>query len=445
MDMALRPPGAALAPRSSGEHARRLRRGGLAIICAGVLPIGGWLAFAPLSMAVVAPAFVKVDLNRRPVQHLEGGIVRSVLVRDGQRVQAGDPVLVLGDVGVDADRNRLRLRLNVEQATLARLQAEQAFVPALDFGEELRAAAAADTRIAQVLNKEQTLFAARRHSLLSESALLRTQRLRVQSEMAALQAQIGQAEKSLALQQRDLERSLGLVKEGFISQTRVSQVEAGVADYASQLEERRSELARAHQRLVDSDLKIQSARNQYAQAASDQLQTVSARLGELEQELRKTEDAATRQVVTAPASGDVIDLKFSSPGSVVRPGESIAEIVPIDTQLVIEARISPEELNNVERGQPARIKFTAFKHRNMPMVTGLVTYVSADRLNDKTNGAPYYSVTIAADAGSLGDVADLKLQAGMPAEVYIQGITQTPLQYLAEPVTSTLRKAARQM
>lgn len=432
-------------PRSSSEHARRLRRSGLAIIILAILPIGAWMTLAPLSMAVVAPAFVRVDLNRRPVQHLEGGIVRSVLVRDGQRVQAGDPVLVLGDVGVDADRNRLRLRLHVEQATLARLQAEQAFAPALDFGEELRAGAAADPRIAQVLGKEQALFDARRHSLSSESALLRTQRLRVQSEMAALQAQIRQAENSLNLQQRDLERSHGLLKEGFISQTRVSQVEAEVADYASQLEERRSELARAQQRLVDSDLKIQSARNQYAQAASDQLQTVAARLGELEQELRKTEDAANRQVVTAPASGDVIDLKFSSPGSVVRPGESIAEIVPIDTQLVIEARISPEELNNVERDQPARIKFTAFKHRNMPMVTGRVTYVSADRLIDKTNGAPYYSVTIAADAASVTQVADLTLQAGMPAEVYIQGIVQTPLQYLAEPVTSTLRKAARQM
>ncbi|MBA3596307.1 MAG: HlyD family type I secretion periplasmic adaptor subunit [Methylibium sp.] len=432
-------------PRSNSEHARRLRRAGLAIVCGAVLPIGAWLALAPLSMAVVAPAFVKVDLNRRPVQHLEGGIVRSVLVRDGQRVKAGDPVLVLGDVGVDADRNRLRLRLHVEQATFARLVAEQTFARTPDFGDELLAAATEDVRVARVVEKEQTLFDARRHSLLSERALLVTQRLRVQSEIGALHAQIGKAQTSLALQQRDLERSQGLLAEGFISQTRVGQAEATVADYASQLEERRSELARAQQRLVDSDLKMQSARNQYTQAASDQLQTVSARLGELEQELRKTEDAATRQVVTAPASGDVIDLKFSSPGAVVRPGESIAEIVPIDTQLVIEARISPQELNNVEHGQPARIKFTAFKHRNMPMVTGRVTYVSADRLTDKTDGAPYYSVTIAADAESVGAVADLKLQAGMPAEVYIQGIQQTPFQYLAEPITSTLRKAARQM
>ncbi|MBA2724153.1 MAG: HlyD family type I secretion periplasmic adaptor subunit, partial [Methylibium sp.] len=198
-------------PRSNSEHARRLRRAGLAIVCGAVLPIGAWLALAPLSMAVVAPAFVKVDLNRRPVQHLEGGIVRSVLVRDGQRVKAGEPVLVLGDVGVDADRNRLRLRLHVEQATFARLVAEQAFARTPDFGDELHAAATEDVRVARVVEKEQTLFDARRHSLLSERALLVTQRLRVQSEIGALHAQIGKAQTSLALQQRDLERSQGLL------------------------------------------------------------------------------------------------------------------------------------------------------------------------------------------------------------------------------------------
>ena len=118
------------AMRSSQEHARRLVRSGWWIVLGAIVPLGVWMGFAPLSMAVVAPAFVKVDLNRRPVQHLEGGIVREVLVRDGQRVKAGDPVLVLGDVGVDADRNRLGYRVNVERAALARLEAEQTLAPA---------------------------------------------------------------------------------------------------------------------------------------------------------------------------------------------------------------------------------------------------------------------------------------------------------------------------
>ncbi|HET9701703.1 MAG TPA: HlyD family type I secretion periplasmic adaptor subunit [Burkholderiales bacterium] len=431
--------------RSSAEHASRLVRTGLWILLGAVAPLGAWVSLAPLSMAVVAPAQVKVDLNRRPVQHLEGGIVRAVLVRDGQRVSAGEPVLVLGDVGVDADRNRLDYRVNTERAALARLEAEQAMARTLAFPPELQAAAREDERVRLALAKETGLFEARRHSLSSELALMQTQRQRVEQEIAALHAQIAQAESSLALQRKDFEANRGLLKDGFISPARLAQIEAVVLDYASKLEERRSELARAEQRLVDTELKMKSLQNQYVQAASDQLKITAARLAEIEQEQRKSEDAASRQVVAAPASGEVIDLRFTSPGAVVRPGEPIAEIVPDDARLMVEAHIRPEDVNHVHLGQQARIKFTAFKYRSTALVTGQVTYVSGDRLVDRASNLPYYSVLIAADAASLSEAGDLRLQAGMPAEVYIEGSQQTALQYLAEPITSTIRKAGRQM
>ena len=181
------------------------------------------------------------------------------------------------------------------------------------------------------------------------------------------------------------------------------------------------------------------------QTASDQLKAAAARVGEIEQEMRKSEDASARQMVSAPAGGAVIELKFTSPGSVVRPGDSIAEIVPTDSRLMIEAHIKPEELNHVQLEQRARIKFTAFKYRNTSMVTGKVTYVSADRLIDKGSNLPYFSVMIVADPESLSSVGQFNLQAGMPAEVYIEGTKQTALQYLLEPLSSTVRKAARQM
>ena len=433
------------AERESQQHIRGLVRTGWWIVLGAVVPLTLWMCLAPLSMAVVAPAFVKVDLNRRPVQHLEGGIVRAVLVRDGQRVAAGEPVLILGDVGVEADRNRLDYRVSVERAAVARLEAEQALAAKLVFPQELRLAAKRDERVQQALEKETSLFEARRHSLASEVALMRTQRERVEQEMVALRAQIVQAEGSLALQKKFFETNQALVKSGFIAQTRIEQIEGAVLDYAAKLEQQRSELARASQRLVDIDLKIKSTQNQYAQAASDQLKLTAARLAEIEQEQRKSEDAATRQVVAAPASGEVIDLKFTSPGAVVRPGEPIAEIVPGDAKLMIEAHIRPEDVNNVHLDQNARIKFTAFRYRNSTMVAGKVTYVSGDRLVDRASNMPYYSVMILADADSLRSSGDLKLQAGMPAEVYIEGSTQTPLQYLMEPVTSTFRRAGRQM
>jgi HlyD family secretion protein len=427
------------------EQARRLVRAGWWIVLGAILPLGTWMCLASLSMAVVAPAHVKVDLNRRPVQHREGGIVRAVLVRDGQKVSAGDPVLLLGDVGVDADRSRVGYRVHVEQAALARLDAEQSLARALVFPAELLAAEKEDERVQQALGKESALFRARRQSLDSEVALMREQRERVGQEIAALHAQIAQTRNSLELQTRYVEANRGLARSGFISPTRLDQIEATLTDYAAKIEERRSELARAEQRRGDADLKIRSIQNAYVQAASDQLKATAARLGEIEQEMRKSEDAAARQVVAAPASGEIIALRFTSPGAVVPPGETIAEIVPSEVGLLIEAQIRPEEVNHVQRDQAARIKFTAFKYRSTTMVSGKVTYVSADRLVDRASGLPYYSVLIAADPGSLREAGELKLQAGMPAEVYIEGAKQTPLQYLAEPITSTIRKAGRQI
>lgn len=427
------------------QDARRLQRIGWWIILGAIVPLGLWMALAPLSMAVVAPAFVKVDLNRRPVQHLEGGIVRSVLVRDGQRVKAGDPIIILGDVGVDANRNRLDYRVQVERAAVTRLEAEQALAQELSFSGELREAARSDERVRQALDKESEVFRARRDSLASEVGLLQSLRGRVDGEISALRAQIEQAQRSLTLQRKDFDANRGLVSVGFISSSRIAQMEAQVVDYAAKLEERRSELARAEQRLVDADLKIKSAQNQYRQTASDQLKATAARLAEIEQELRKSEDAAARQVVTATANGEIIDLRFTSPGAVVRPGDAIAEIVPSDAKLMIEAHIRPEDIAHVQPDQPARIKFTAFPNRSTALVSGRITYVAADRLTDRANGLQYYTVMIAADAESLRAEGDMKLQAGMPAEVYIEGVKQTPLEYLIEPIATTLRRAGRQL
>jgi membrane fusion protein, epimerase transport system len=431
------------APRSSQQHATHLSRFGWGIILFAIVPIVAWMALAPLSMAVVAPALIKVDLNRRPVQHLEGGIVREVLVRNGQVVKAGDPILVLGNVGVDADRNRLLYRVQVERAALVRLDAEQLRAEKLTIPSELDQAAHNDERIKQALLKETSLFEAGRNSLNSEIAIMKIQRESVAQEIVALKAQIAQSENSLGLQRSVYQANSRLVKGGFISTTRMAELEASVADYGSKLEQQRSELARARQRSADIDLKIKSVENAYVRTASDQLKDTSSRLAEIEQELRKSTDAAARQVVVAPASGEVIDLKFNSAGAVVRAGEPIADIVPSDAKLMVEARIRPEDINNVQRDQPARVKLTSFKYRKSSMVNGKVTYVSADRLVDRD--VAYYSVMIAADENSLHTAGDLKLHAGMPAEVYIEGTKQTTLQYLIEPLTTTIRKAGRQM
>ena len=432
----------ALAPHLA--EARALTRWGRRVLLFGLLPVFAWLALAPLSSAVVAPSFVKVDLDRRQVQHAEGGIVREVRVRDGQRVTAGEPLLVLGDVAVAADVNRLDYRVLSEQAGIARLEAEQLTSASLDFSPELRAASEKDPRLAEQMKKEHALFDARRDALMGQVALLRGQRDKVLQEAASQRAQIEQASQSLGHQRDELETNRRLQKDGFISATRISQLEASVADYGAKLEEKRTELARAEQRMVDTDLRIRALQGEYRQQASDQLKVAASRLSELEQELRKATDAATRQVIVAPVAGDVINLRFATPGSVVPPRENIADIVPVDPRLVIEAHIRTDDVSRVQQGQAAEIRFTAFKYRTTRMVEAKVIYVAADRAIDRATGQPFYVALLEADAASLASADGVKLLAGMPAEVYIRGEQRTPLQYLLEPVTLVLRHAGRE-
>ncbi|SDE38325.1 HlyD family secretion protein [Variovorax sp. CF079] len=426
------------------RDARRLTHWGMAVLVCGLLPAAAWMSFAPLSSAVVAQAYVKVDLNRRPVQHAEGGIVREVLVRDGQRVRQGEPLLVLGDVSVDADRNRLDHRVKTERASLARLDAEQTMARAITFPPDVIETAANDPRLAEQLTKERSLFDARRDALVGQVRLLRSQREKVAEEIVALRAQIAQASESMKFQKNDLETNRKLLKDGFISTTRIAQLEGTVADYGVKIEERRAELARAEQRTVDADLRIRSLESDYRQHASDQLKVTAARLSEIEQERRKSLDASARQVITAPASGEIIDLKYSTPGSVIPPRETIADVVPDDTRLVTDARVRTEDIGRIHRGQAADIRFTAFTYRTTQLVRGKVVYVSADRLIDRATNAPYYSVLVEADPASLATAGDLKLLAGMPAEIYVKGDERTPLQYLVEPVTQVLRRAVRE-
>ena len=426
------------------SEARRLTYWGMAVVIGGLLPVAAWMTFAPLSSAVVAQAYVKVDLNRRPVQHAEGGIVRQVLVRDGQRVRQGEPMLVLGDVSVDADKNRLDYRVKTERASLARLDAEQSMGSAIIFPADVVEAAQADPRLAGQIAKERALFATRRDALVGQVRLLRSQRDKVAEEIVALQAQITQASESIKFQKIDLDTNNKLRKDGFVSATRIAQIEGTVADYGVKIEERRSELARAQQRTVDIDLRIRALEGEYSQQASDQLKVATARLSEIEQEQRKSVDASARQVITAPASGEVIGLKYSAPGSVIPPRETIADIVPDDKRLVTEARIRTEDISRIGRGQAADIRFTAFKYRTTQLVHGKVIYISADRLVDRATEVPYYSVLVEADPASLAKAGDLKLLAGMPAEIYIEGERRTPLEYLLEPVTQVLRHAVRE-
>jgi membrane fusion protein, type I secretion system len=431
------------AARPDTGELTRIARGGLAVVMLGLVVMGTWLVLAPLSGAVIAPGFVKVDMNRKVVQHQEGGIVKKVLVRDGEHVQQGQTLLVIDDVRLDATLDLLRTQHDGERAKAARLEAERAFLPAVTFPSDL-AARRDEPKVAELLRRETTLFRARREALDSQVAVLRKQIRHTVEEAQALDGQIAAEERALKSQKEELAVNQQLSKQGFVQKTRLMSLERAVADYEARWDEHRAELAKTRQRASELELRVLAQRNSYVQSAADELKEASTRLFDLEERLRPSKDASERQRVAAPITGEVVGLRVFSPGGVVGPREVLMEIVPEDKTLIVEARIRPEDINYVRAGSKAEVRLTAYKQRTTPLVDGNVQYVSADRMVDTQSGAPYYVVHVDVSPAALAEAGNLRMQAGMPAEVYIRTDSRTAFDYILAPVTAYLRRGMRE-
>jgi HlyD family type I secretion membrane fusion protein len=425
------------------DNPARIVRAGLAVIAVLVVVVGGFMTFAPLSGAVVAPAYVRVDTFRKTVQHQEGGIVRQILVREGQKVAAGEPVVVLGDVRVNAAYDSLRTALDGELAREARLQAERAFAPAVRFPAELTERLK-DPRVAEFVARETGLFNTRRATLKSQVELLRSQVAETRAEIAATEAEIKSDETAIALAREEAAAAEQLITQGFITRTRLLTVQRTVADYESRRNENRAELAKARQRVAELELRILGQRNAYTQQAADELKEATAKVFDLRERFRASADVAERQTVTAPVAGTVVDLKVTTVGAVVGPREPLMDVLPENPDLIVEARVRPEDMNNVKVGAEADVRLTAFKQRLTPVVSGKVTLISADRLTDRASGTSFYSVHVRLDPASLAEAGNLKVSAGMPAEVYVKTVARTPLLYLLDPVMGYLRRSMRE-
>jgi HlyD family type I secretion membrane fusion protein len=419
---------------------RRLVLSGGLILAAGASALGAWGALAPLTGAVVAPAVVKVDLNRKVVQHQEGGIVREIFVRDGDHVKAGQELIRLDDVRIDAQLDLLRTQLDAERAKAARLEAERVYAAKPKFPSSLLRNRA-NPKIAEFLAKESELFRARREALETQVAVLRRQIGETTAEEKALSSQLEAEDKALGLQKQELAANRRLLEQGYVQKTRILTLERAVAEYEARNGEHRAAAAQARQRATELELRILSLRNQYAQSAADELKDTTGRMFDLEERIRPSKDASERQRITAPIAGEIVGLRVFSPGSVVGPRDVLMEIVPAEQNLIVEARIRPEDINHVQKGSPAEVRLTAYKSRTTPLVNGAVSYVSGDRLVDADSHAAYYSVHIAVDKASLHE---LVMTAGMPAEVYIRTDSRTVIDYLLAPVTQYLRRAMRE-
>lgn len=371
-------------------------------------------------------------------------MIQEVLVRDGDHVAQGQLLLVLNDVRVDASFELVRQQLDSERARGTRLSAERDGSHGVSPPADLTARAEKEIRIKEFLDRERALFTSRSSTLNSQISLIKAQISQTKEEQAALTQQIAADTRALNLQQEQLKQNEGLIKQGFISQARLLELKRSVAEYESRRSERVAELAKSKQRHTELELKILGLRNAYMQTATDELKDNANKTFELQERLRPSVDAAERQRILAPTSGEVVDMKFTSAGAVIGPRDPIMDIVPKMAKLIIEGRIRTEDVNHVRSGSVADVRLIAFNQRITPVVEGKVTYVSGDRLMDRATNQPYYQINLDVAAEALKQAGDLKLQAGMPVEIFVKTTERTALSYLLEPVTAFVRRSFRE-
>lgn len=401
-----------------------------------------WASFAPLSGAVVAMGLVKTELNRKAVQHPEGGIIKHLLVKDGDRVQAGQPVIELENVSTDSNYQLLKEMVVFETLKRDRLDNEQQLNARFVLNAETQARYGAEL-VAPAFQREQKIFQARRTSLDQQLVTLSEQLKAIEHERRSLQAQIKADQEGIRLVDEELAMNRSLETQKFVARNRVMAFERAMTDYQSKLGEHEAALAQAEQRTNDVKLRMAALKTDYQRLASEEYKESSNRLAELRERLRPAEDALQRKQITAPVSGKVVGSRFHAPGQVAGPRDVLMEIVPDDESLVLEAQVSVDGIKDLYVNQAADLRFTAFKSRTTPIVTGKVIYVSADALADK-NGMPFYQVHIRPDVASL-KAADIQaLQPGMAAQVFILTEGRSTLDYLLSPITDTLRKSMRE-
>jgi len=435
--------GAPEAAMHAREDPRKLIRGGLIAIALLVTAVALWAALAPVSGAVIAPGAVKVDMYRRTIQHQEGGIVDEILVRDGSRVKAGDPLIVLKDVKVEAGIELVLTQLDGEVARGARLQAEQAWADKIVFPAEL-VKRATDPRIAELLRRETSLFSTRREAYRTQLGLIRAQIGDIQNEIRARQEQIKADRESLRFQREELESNRKLLKEGFISNVRIMALERGLADVGARLSEHEADLATARGKVSELQLKAENLRTTMMQEAANEMRQTTVQILDLRERLRPLQDAVNRQRITAPIAGDVVALKITTVGAVIGPRDPILDIVPENVELIVEGRVRPEDVNYVHVGAEADVRLTSFRQRITPVVAGSVIYLSADRIEDRNERTAFYVVHVRVTPEALAKAGDLKLQSGMPAELYIKTAARTALMYVLDPVSGFLQRSLRE-
>ena len=399
---------------------------------------GGWAALAPLDSSALAPGVVTVKSYRKTVQHLEGGIVRELRVHDGDLVKTGDVLLVLDSTQARSDMEMTRSQLIAALQLQARLEAERdalpepVAVPALD---------PADPRVQEARDSEARIFQTRRTSLMGEIGLQEKTIGQIEEQIRGFKTIIGSKQTLAASYQEEIVDLRALLAEGYVDKQRLREQERSLSRLQTEIAESQSEIAQARVHIDEARLKILQLKKAFASEVAGLLGDARSKVYELRERLATLQDRDQRTDILAPESGMVMGMTVHTLGAVVSPGTALLDIVPANEELIVEAQVSPMDIDRIALGKLADIRFSAFKSSTTPVIEGRLVQISADRLINKDTGTAYYLARVALTDKGRQTLGNLTLVPGMPVEVLVNTGARTLLQYLIQPASNVFARS----
>lgn len=420
---------------------RNLILAGVCVIGVGFGGFGAWAVTAHLDNAAVAMGTVVVDSKRKTVSHLEGGILKRLVKLEGERVQQGDPLLLLEDARQRAELQQLEAKRIGLEAKLARLRAEQTDAKEITFPETIDAAGNAIAR--EVVTAERTFFRARAQVHRGKIEIQQRVIEQHQAEADALKAQIDANRFQRSLIDEETRIMADLYEKRYAKRSQLVELQTKQSELIGRGGEAAAHKAKAEQAVAGANLEILSIGLERQSEIARELQEAQLALSEVTERIVQAQDILRRLVVTAPQEGIVANIRMRTAGSAIAAGEPILDIVPENEPLIVEARVDPRDIDAVRAGSETRIRLTAFNSRLLPPLIGKVSYVAPDQLVDEKTGMPYFVVRAEISPESLAD-KKLTLQAGMAADVLIVNGSRRAIDYLLSPFKDSFNRAFRE-
>jgi HlyD family secretion protein len=428
--------------KSAQASIRRHLLAGLAIVALLAGGVGGLAATTELSGAVIAPGSLVVDSNVKKVQHPTGGVVGELRVRDGDKVKAGDIVVRLDETITQANLAIVVKSLNELQSRLARLEAERDNVDEIVFPPELLARAS-DPELKRSMVGEGNLFEFRKSARAGQKAQLRERIAQLKEEIQGLTGQVAAKKREIELIAQELEGVRDLWRKNLVQIQRVTALERDAARIEGERGQLIATTAQAKGKISETELQILQIDQDLRSEVAKELREVQAKIAELVERKVAAEDQLKRIDIRAPQDGMVHQSAVHTVGGVITAGEAIMLIVPEADVLTVEAKLAPQDIDQVRAGQSAALRFSAFNQRTTPELEGVVSRVSADLTTDQRTGAAYYVVRITISEKELARLEGLRLVPGMPVETFIRTGERTVLSYVTKPFTDQINRAFR--